>query len=275
VQGTSQTGAMEMVPDQPLPISIVPNQMVPAFSNTISNVGPHYNTIMNTSAPKTIIPDDVFESYRLAQAKIAPYLNKINLENPQPPQPNNPNWEEFNKFKEDLANVVKTKLGVDIGNTNLYQNPYDPEFDRFPLPRGWCMPNLIKFSGDDDQTTWEHISQYTAQQGEADVYNALTLCLFSLSLTRTAFARFSSLAPGSIISCDMLERKFNDHFYSGSMQLKLTDLTSVRQGRDETVSAYIKKFKETKNRCFNLSITDMNLANICLKGLRLSIRDKI
>jgi hypothetical protein len=73
----------------------------------------------------------------------------------------------------------------------------------------------------------------------------------------------------------MLERKFNDHFYSGSMQLKLTDLTSVRQGRDETVSAYIKKFKETKNRCFNLSITDMNLANICLKGLRLSIRDKI
>jgi hypothetical protein len=27
------------------------------------------------------------------------------LENPQPPQPNNPNWAEFNRFKEDLANV--------------------------------------------------------------------------------------------------------------------------------------------------------------------------
>jgi hypothetical protein len=34
--------------------------------------------------------------------------------------PNNPNWVEFNRFKEDLANVVKTKLGVDIGNTSLY-----------------------------------------------------------------------------------------------------------------------------------------------------------
>jgi hypothetical protein len=55
----------------------------------------------------------------LAQAKIAPYLNKVNLENPQPPQLNNPNWAEFNRFKEDLGNVVKTKLGVDIGNTNL------------------------------------------------------------------------------------------------------------------------------------------------------------
>jgi hypothetical protein len=135
------------------------------------------------------------------------------------------------------------------------------------------MPDLIKFSGDDDRTTWEHISQYTAQLGEAGVYNALKVLLFSLSLTGTAFAWFSSLAPVSIISWDMLEHKFHDHFYSGIIQLKLTDLTSVRQGRDETVSAYIKRFKETKNRCFNLSITDMDLADICLKGLRSSIRD--
>jgi hypothetical protein len=73
----------------------------------------------------------------------------------------------------------------------------------------------------------------------------------------------------------MLEHKFHDHFYSGSMQLKLTNLTLVRQGRDGTVYAYIKRFKETKNRCFNLSITDMDLVDICLKGLRSSIRDKI
>jgi hypothetical protein len=67
------------------------------------------------------------------------------------------------------------------------------------------MSDLIKFSGDDDQTTWEHISQYIAQLGEAGVYNALKVCLFSLSLTDTASAWFSSLAPGSIISWDMLE----------------------------------------------------------------------
>jgi hypothetical protein len=99
--------------------------------------------------------------------------------------------------------------------------------------------------------------------------------LFSLSLTGTAFAWFSSLAPRSIISSDMLEHKFHDHFYSESIKLKLTNLTSVRQRRDETVSAYINRFKETKNWCFNLSITNMDLADICLKGLRSSIRDKI
>jgi hypothetical protein len=216
MQGTGQTGAMELVRYQPLPISVMPNQMVPTFPNTISSVGSHYSMTINASTSKNIISDDVFESYRLAQAKIASYLNKVNLENPQPPQPNNPNWGEFNRFKEDLANVVKTKLGVDITNTNLYQKPYDLEFDRFPLPRGWHMPDLIKFSGDDDRTTWEHISKYTAQLGEVGVYNALKLRLFSLSLTGTAFAWFSSLAPSSIISWDMLERKFHDHFTVGA-----------------------------------------------------------
>jgi hypothetical protein len=79
---------MEVVSNQPLPLSVVPNPMYPTFSNTISSTGPHYSTTMYTSAPKTVILDDVFESYRLAQAKIAPYLNKMKLENPQPPHPN-------------------------------------------------------------------------------------------------------------------------------------------------------------------------------------------
>jgi hypothetical protein len=64
MQGTSQTGAMELVPDQPLPVFVVPNQMVPTFPDTINNVGPHYSTTVNASASKSIIPDDVFESYR-------------------------------------------------------------------------------------------------------------------------------------------------------------------------------------------------------------------
>jgi hypothetical protein len=69
--------------------------------------------------------------------------------------------------------VGKTKLGVDISNINLYQKPYDAELDNFPLPHGWHTPNLIKFSGDDDRTTWEYISQYTSQLGQANAYNSL------------------------------------------------------------------------------------------------------
>jgi hypothetical protein len=74
--------------------------------------------------------------------------------------------------------VVKTKLGVDIGNTSLYQKPYDSEFDNFSLPQGWSVPDLTKFSGDDDRTTWEHISQYRAQLGEHVVIMLLKCTCF-------------------------------------------------------------------------------------------------
>jgi hypothetical protein len=91
--------------------------------------------------------------------------------------------------------------------------------------------------------------------------------LFSLSLTGIAFAWFSSLRPNSIDSWDQLEQKFHDHFFSGSYQLKLTDLTSVSQNKEESVSDYLKCFKKVKNYCFNLSLTDSNLADLAARGL--------
>lgn len=95
---------------------------------------------------------------------------------------------------------MRNKLGVDFGNTRLYQKPYDPSFDTVPYPNGWRMPDFIKFSGYDARTTWEHIRKYVAQLGEAGNWSAIRMRLFSLSLTGTAFAWFSSSAPGSIVS---------------------------------------------------------------------------
>jgi len=40
-------------------------------------------------------------------------------------------------------------------------------------------------------------------------------------------------------------------FIVGIIKQKLTDLTSVRQGRDESIMAYFKRFKDVKNWCFN------------------------
>ena len=58
------------------------------------------------------------------------------------------------KFKEDLANAIKNKLGVDMGTTRLYQKPYPAEFDFTPFPVGWHIPEFTKFNGDDSRTTW-------------------------------------------------------------------------------------------------------------------------
>jgi len=113
------------------------------------------------------------------------------------------------KLRLDLANMIKTKFGVDMGRFNLYQKPYSDDFDLVSYPTGWRVPEFIKFSGDDNRTTWEHISQYVAQLGEAGSSNVLCLRLFSLSLTRTAFSWFSSLVPNSIRSWNELEREKN------------------------------------------------------------------
>ena len=74
---------------------------------------------------------------------------------------------------EDLANIFKAKLGVGMGGSRLHQKPYPDDFDLVSYPVGWCVPNFIKFSGDDNKTTWEHISQYVAQLGVASSSEAL------------------------------------------------------------------------------------------------------
>ena len=134
---------------------------------------------------------------------------------------------DFSRFKEDLAGVLKTKHGIDLGSSHLYQKPYPPEFDFISYLVGWRVPEFIKFNGDDTRTTWEHVSQYILQLGEAGFNDAFPVCLFSLSLTGTAFSWFSSLAPNSILNWNQLESKFRDQFCSGENEAKLLDLTSL------------------------------------------------
>ena len=99
--------------------------------------------------------------------------------------------------------------------------------------------------------------------------------LFSLSLSRTIFSWFSSLPPNSVHSWNELEQKFHDHFYSGLNQAKLTDLTSVRQGRDEFIHDYFRRFKDVKNRCYNFSIFERDFAGLALGGLCSHFKEKL
>jgi hypothetical protein len=99
--------------------------------------------------------------------------------------------------------------------------------------------------------------------------------LFSLSLTGTAFAWFSSLPAHSIYGREPLEQKFHEHFYSSTSEAKLVDLTSVRQTRDESVLDYFKRFKEIKNRCFNLTISEKDLADLAFQGMHSYLREKL
>jgi hypothetical protein len=36
---------------------------------------------------------------------------------------------EFARFKEEVSNMMRNKLGVDMGTTRFYQKPYRADFD--------------------------------------------------------------------------------------------------------------------------------------------------
>ena len=54
----------------------------------------------------------------------------------------------------------------------------------------------------------------------------------------------------------------------------MTDLTSLRQRNDESVAAFIQRFRDVKNRCYSLILSDQQLADAAFNGLLPHIKEK-
>jgi hypothetical protein len=72
-----------------------------------------------------------------------------------------------------------------------------------------------------------------------------------------------------------LEQKFHAHYYTGSNEKKLIDLTTLRQRNNETPMEFIRRFRETKSMCFSLNILDDQLAGMVVAGMLSAIREKL
>jgi hypothetical protein len=51
--------------------------------------------------------------------------------------------DELNKFREQVASMVKNKFGIDMGNSRLCQKRYKAEFDLMAYPPGWRVPDFL------------------------------------------------------------------------------------------------------------------------------------
>jgi hypothetical protein len=99
--------------------------------------------------------------------------------------------------------------------------------------------------------------------------------MFLLSLTRAAFNWFTSLPSNSIDSWVSLEQKFHDYFCNGEVEHRLSDLMSLRQKYTKTISNYLRWFREVRNRCYNLTSAEKDLADLSFAGLTLYLKDKL
>jgi hypothetical protein len=99
--------------------------------------------------------------------------------------------------------------------------------------------------------------------------------MFPLSLSGTAFTWFTSFTPNSVFTWAQLEQKIHEYFYSGDTELGLSHLSTIKQKYNELAADYIRRFRDTKNRCFNLNIFDKDLADLAYSGLTPHLKEKL
>jgi hypothetical protein len=99
--------------------------------------------------------------------------------------------------------------------------------------------------------------------------------LLPLSLLRLVFGGFTSLAPNSIDNWPTLKQKFHEYFYNGEAELRLSNLTTVRQKHNDIVPEYLWRLRETKNTCYNLTIGEKDLADLAFLGFSSYLRQQL
>jgi hypothetical protein len=141
----------------------------------------------------------------------------------------------------------------------MYRTPYPSGYDQIPFLPRFKVPDFTKFSGQDETSTMEHITRFIIQYGEAGNIDALRIRLFSSSLSGPAFSWFTSKLANFIIKWFDLERRFHNYFFSGIHEMKITDLTRLKQRNNETIVGFIQRFKEVRNKCYSLNLGDKQL----------------
>jgi hypothetical protein len=71
-----------------------------------------------------------------------------------------------------------------------------------------------------------------------------------------------------------LEQKLHEYFYSDDTELRLSHLTAVKQIHNEPIAEYIRRFRDTRNRCFNLNISDKDLTDLAYSRLTPLLKEK-
>jgi hypothetical protein len=181
-----------------------------------------------------------------------------------------------NNLTNQLATILRESFDIEPkGRGCIYQKLYPNYYDQLPYHRGYRVHEFSKFSGEDGKSTLEHVGQFILQCGEASANDTLKLKMFPLFLCGTAFTWFTSLAPNSILTWAQLEQEFHEYFYSGDTELKLSHLTAIKQKHNEPIIDYIRRFRDIRNWCFNLNISDKDLVDLAYSGLLSHLREKL
>jgi hypothetical protein len=178
---------------------------------------------------------------------------------------------------QKMADLMQNQFGLKPKMQGpAYMPPFPEWYYRVILsPRVKPPTESTKFSGQDDTSTVEHIAQYLMQLGEASADEAFRVRYFPLSLTGSAFQWFTSLSPQSVGTRRELEQKFHAHYFSGSTEKKLIDLTTLKQRHNETPLEFLRRFRKVKGMCLSLTLPNDQLADTAVAGMLPPVWEKL
>jgi hypothetical protein len=97
--------------------------------------------------------------------------------------------------RDQITSTLREFRFTPKGRARSYEKLYPEYFDMIPYLRGFRVPDLAKFTGDDAKTTYEHIGQFLAQVNDVGITDVHKIRMFPLSLTGADFNWFTSLPP--------------------------------------------------------------------------------
>jgi hypothetical protein len=118
--------------------------------------------------------------------------------------------EILDHVREQVSRTLRELEFAACGCAKSYRKSYSEFFDSVPYPRGFWVPDFVKFTREDSRTTYE--GHYLAQMSDVGINDMHRVKFFPLSLTGIAFNWFTSLAPNSINTWSQLEERFHEYF---------------------------------------------------------------
>ena len=92
-------------------------------------------------------------------------------------------------------------------------------------------------------------------------------------LSGAAFAGYTNLPVGSILTWQQMEDVFHAQFFQTKSKVSMTDLARLSQRSSEKASNFIATFKRAKHKC-RVNLPETEFVKLALNGLEFRLRKK-
>ena len=169
---------------------------------------------------------------------------------------------------ENLEEVVRRLVRQERGTHDAVgeiESPFTEQILAEPFPENFKMPATKQYEGLTDPVN--HFESYRTWMNVRRATPSIKCQAFELTLTGTALEWFRSLQPRSIDSFDQLRAEFISRFIGHRTRKNdKTHLWSLKQGNNESLKSYIRRFTKEINTVERF--TDRDVITALREGLQ-------